>query len=1280
MSPHFLAYPFGIRKPIFYGLCMFHLILAQENDILFRNLSIEHGLSQSNVQSIAQDSLGFLWMGTESGLNIFDGVSFSYFNAEIDNPNRLSNSLINTLLFDRKGSLWVGTASGLNRINPRTLECQRFVRKPPETKGIIGNSVMALLEDRQGLIWVGTSMGLDRLDPADNSFFHVFHSSADLPEFRITNITALIEDQSGTLWIGTQNNGLVSLSPDRKSMQHFVNNSEDSNSLSHNSISSLREDHHQNLWIGTQKGLNRLDRKTHKWEGFYHDPSKANSLSDNMVTKIFVDKSGKLWIGTENGGLDVLNPGARRFLHYQNNPLMKGSLSSNKVLEIFQDRTGGLWIATYAGGVNLFFPERQKFKHYKSVPGDSNSISYPDIRTLFEDDLGFLWVGTDGGGLNKLDRKNHRNKIYRNSPHDASSLSDNWIKSFQQDREGAIWIGTTTGGLNKLDTTTGRFKHYSANPDQPNALTNNHIRAIHIDKDGIIWLGTFGGGLNKMDPISEKFTAFRNDPGNPHSVSSDRILRLYEDRSGTLWLATFGGGLSKLDKQSGTFTNYINDFDDKNSISGNVILSIFEDAQGFLWLGTLNDGLNRFDPKTQSFKHFLSMEGLVDKTIYNIESDAQGLLWMSSNRGIFRMNTNTGETKAFDVADGLQSLEFHTGAAFKSKKGELFFGGINGFNSFFPQRMISNHHIPNIVFTKLLISNKNIPIGKIPDGRTILTQNISLTKSIDLNYSDRVFTLEFAALDFNAPGKNQFSYRMEGLEKEWNFIGNHSSVTFTSIKPGVYSLHVKGTNNDGLWNEEGAILKIQITPPFWDTWWFFTMVGSNLCLITFFAVYFSIKRMQAAKEESERHQILDTLDMALLQGNAVVYRRKLHENSYEYLGKGFKEITGYEHKSMTRDFWGKICISIEKDLQVLPPLTPFSIMEEDKKLESGSLERLTYYYKILTAKGEIRWIMDTSSAVIEKNVQGTRVGVFFDITNLKLAEQKLAETFQKLQLQNNEMHLDLNMARELQMAFLAKNPLSFPLQVPAEECRLQFAYRYIPASALAGDFFWIQELSNQHVAVLICDVMGHGARASFLHAYLQGIIEELKYYSDNPAMLLQKLNQSFTTIVSQFDKSIYATAFYMVMDLQKKTVCYSNAGHPVPYILRDSNQQVEPLLGKDGLHQPALGILSHYDYASVEISLLEKDMIFLFTDGLYEVASPSGKMFGNKQLFEAIRDNQSKKSEEFLDSLLDSVRNFSQSSEFKDDVCMLTMVLKETLEPNWKISFPKLNLLEKILP
>ncbi|MCK5702784.1 MAG: hypothetical protein KAI29_16590, partial [Cyclobacteriaceae bacterium] len=861
-----------------YILLLSNLLILAQNKITtatqfpepkFEHFSLEQGFSQSSVFSILQDSQGFLWFGTVDGLNRYDGYNFKVFRNNPDDTTSISNNSVISVYLDNAGVLWLGTeGGGLNRYDKETGIFTRFIHNSNDPNSLSNNAAFGILEDKSGVLWIGTNGGgLNKLIPGKSedsppAFVHYNHNPQDKTSLSSDFIGPIYEDKSGTIWIGTEV-GLDKLIPGKQegsppSFVHFKHNPDDPTSLSGNVVYSIFEDHAGVLWIATfGGGLNKLvpgegKKRPPAFIRYQHNPKDITSISSNKILSIYEDNSRNLWIGTAGGGLNKFNRATEEFIHYKFDPNDSRSLNGNWVYTIFEDKSGVLWIGTMPGGLNKFDPMKGQFKHYKHDEDNPKSLSGNRIFSMYEDRSGNLWIGTYPKGLNMFVPDNDKNPFpsfvhYTNDPKDPASLGNSTVWSIYEDKSGSLWFGTTGSGLMMLSPTergksSPALIHYEHDPDDPTSLSHNRIRSIHEDVSGNLWIGTNGGGLNRFVQGDGKnspptFVRYLHTPDDSTSLSNNIIWTIYEDSHGFLWIGTAGGlnrYVSADDKHSPpTFIHYKHDPDDPESLSSNTVISIYEDHSGNLWIGTEIAGLNRFDREKDTFIRYKEEDGLPNNTISGMLEDSKGNLWLSTRNGLSRFNPMTETFRNYVAKDGLQNNEFQIGACVKSRSGEMFFGGNNGFNRFHPDSIKDNVRIPPIVITDFQLFNKSVPVGLgTSTNRSILNTTITETSEIELSYKDYIISFEFAALDFHIPEKNKYAYILDGFEKRWNYTdANRRFATYTNLDPGEYTFRVKASNNDGIWNEAGTSLEIIIIPPWWATWWayaFYVIVFSSI--------------------------------------------------------------------------------------------------------------------------------------------------------------------------------------------------------------------------------------------------------------------------------------------------------------------------------------------------------------------------------------------------------------------------------------------------------------------
>lgn len=818
-----------IRR-FFIGTVLFWLsaLHAQQN-ITFETLSIEQGLSQTVVYSIVQDSRGFLWFGTQDGLNRYDGYNFTvYKNNHLDTAS-LSDNRILKVFKDRSGLLWIGTADGgLCRFDRDKESFVIYRHDSKNSNSINSNRVNFIAEDTSGNLWLATSGGLDMLDKTTGVFTHQDKSTPIGKALPSRQVNAMLFDTKGRIWIGT-NKGLIAHELATEKTVKFEYGI-GTGKIIHENILSLCEDHGGMIWIGTAEGLNMYDPATDRFVTFTNNPSDPASLSHNMVWSVFEDHAGVIWVGTQSG-LNRYDREEKRFMRFVNDPTDKSSISHSYVNTIFEDNAQRLWFGTYGGGVSRFDPHQQKFSLYVSDAKNKTSLSNNVVWSFYEDVKKQIWVATEYG-LNQLDPvKNTFNHYFADAS--LKNNADNSYNCLLEDSKGNLWVGSYGSGLRRFDRASGRFVASYKHSADPASLIENRIITLLEDRDGHIWVGTMNG-LDLFDPQKNGFIHYQNNPDDPASLRNNVAKVLYQDRSGALWVGTQGGLSVRLPGET-AFRHYLHDPRNLSTISHNNIRAITEDTSGTLWIGTTG-GLNRFDRIQSTFQHYTTKEGLPSDIIYGLLCDAKNRLWISGNKGLTRFipsdaSGSSGVFRVYDVGDGLQSNEFRNGSAYKAQNGEMYFGGIRGFNRFHPDSVSDNPNIPNVVLTQFKIFEKPVALGK----------DINDLPVVELSYKQNFFSFEFAALNYTSSEKNQYAYRLEGFDNGWVNIGTERKANYTNVDPGTYVFRVKGSNNDLVWNEKGVELKIVIQPPFWQTWWFRI---AALALLIFSAVTWYKQRMR----------------------------------------------------------------------------------------------------------------------------------------------------------------------------------------------------------------------------------------------------------------------------------------------------------------------------------------------------------------------------------------------------------------------------------------------------
>jgi len=833
-------------RPLSFLVCLFSSALfptgrvwAQAPPLSFRHITYEQGLSNATVETIFQDDRGFIWIGTRDGLNRYDGNEMITFRNNPKDSTSLSDNYIRCLCEDREHHLWIGTSDGLDRFNPETKTFTRYKHHSGDSGSLSYNAVNTLYADKQGLLWIGTGGGgLDLLECStegmSKGFIHFRHEAGSANSLVDDHVNTLYEGPNGDLWIGTDS-GLNCLDT-RQTTFRKVN---DPTGASSTSIQVIRADQQGNLWLGTSgNGLLVFNLSTQTFVSFLHSDKDSSSLAGNQVRSMLVDKKGNVWIGAINAGLNLFHPATHSFYHYQNEPDDPASLSQRTVSSLFEDNQGNLWAGTHRGGLNVYMPGASKFGRYPAGTGVGNAptpLTNNDVRAFYEDPRGQIWIGTDGGGINVWDPRTGKFKAFRNDPYNAQSLSSDAVLHIMEDRKGNRWISTWEGGLDLFHPATGSFSHFIHDPAKPHSISSNYVQKTFEDRKGRLWVATYFGGLNLLDPLKGTFTRVTGDSASRTKLYGNNIVSIEEDRGGNIWIGSDDGGLNRCDINTGRFSHYFN-HDEKSP----DLRVIFTDHKGRLWIG--QSGLYLYSAAGDTFASFTETAGLGHEFIKGITEDAQGNFWIATGTGLTRFNPDTKSFTKYNTGDGLQGLEFEAGAYLQTRSGEMLFGGTNGFNAFYPSDIQKNPYVPPVYITGFQVFNQKMDVG-------------DMTDLISLGYRQSTFSFTFAALNYTVPENNQYAYKLEPFDNDWHYSGSEHKANYTNLDPGSYVFHVKAANNDGVWNEQGASIRIIITPPFWKTGWFLLLV--SFIIIGSAYAFFRFKRsLELARlEEKKREEI-----------------------------------------------------------------------------------------------------------------------------------------------------------------------------------------------------------------------------------------------------------------------------------------------------------------------------------------------------------------------------------------------------------------------------------------
>ncbi|MEE4178424.1 MAG: two-component regulator propeller domain-containing protein [Bacteroides sp.] len=777
-------------------LLWFTILSSQAKQYNFSGYSIADGLSQSVVICIFQDSSGYIWLGTQNGLNRFDGYNFEILPYNPNDTTSISNRWIYAITEDLEGNLWIATKGGLNRYIKKENRFEQINYETPYPIDIT-RYVYDVKCAKDGRILINTPPVLTICDPKKLTFEH-FLSPLEYDGSIKDYCYPLLEDASGDIWISSTR-GLARFSSDSKRFDEQIMPTLFSAGLTDNHITALWQDPLGQFWIGTPSGLNRFNPQDNSLIIYPSGDPKLNLPGQSFIRSIIGDKKGNIWVATEGGGLSLLRADEKENFHITPFHYANSELLHNIILSLMIDRSENLWVGTLAG-VNKTDLKEQKFKLFRKTDSPS-SVNLADnvIASIYQDQNGLLWIGNWGQGLNIYDPSSGQVEHFSSSKTGKHFIPNDFVHVIFEDSAKNVWIGTRDGILVYQEETHSfiRPHRYGRNPGMPD-LSGLRIFKIIQDRRNNFWIAT-QNGLFMKPPGDLPYRRYHVEAG----LSSNLIYNVIEDREGLIWIATTQG-LDILNPETSHITHKRQQSNSANSISDNFVTALCEDQEGNIWIGT-TFFVNRFSKKDSTFTFFSQEHGIPGNLIYNIIEDKSKNIWFATSNGLCTFDPISNTFRAFTEEDGLQSSEFNLGAAFLSQDGELFFGGMNGLNSFFPDSLTSNPYLPSVVITSVyrIVNGQRESLNKGMHNKILLKPN---------EYS---FTVEFAALEYTNPQKNQFMYQLEGIDDSWIETGNRNSIAFSNLAPGKYTLRIKGSNNDGLWSEDPAILQIHVLPPWW---------------------------------------------------------------------------------------------------------------------------------------------------------------------------------------------------------------------------------------------------------------------------------------------------------------------------------------------------------------------------------------------------------------------------------------------------------------------------------
>ena len=836
----------------------------------FTRIDINQGLSHNQVHCIYKDSQGFIWVGTNSGLNRFDGYTFKIFKHIPSDSASLTDNRIQRIFEDNNGKLWISLMPSYIIYDPANEKFSSDNELFHKNIEVPTSSITRILKDNSGNIWfICDQPGVYRYSAATDSVIHLKYRTDDSTSISSNPIASIITDSRGYIWVLGFYGILEKVDPETfkviyrsRFLQDLSDESRDFN---------LYIDQDDDLWIysgSSDEGLYLFNGKRKEFTHF-HQNSQRYKLNNDIVNCVVQDEKGLMWVGTDHGGINIIDKKDMSIRVLLNNPDDSRSISQNSITTLYKDNEGIIWAGTFKKGLCYYHSNLYKFRLYQHQPNNPKSLPFNDVNCFQEDEKGNLWIGTNGAGLIYFDRRNNTFNSFKYDPSDPNSLSHDVIVCMLYDSNKELWLGTYYGGLNRYDGE--RFYHYRNDPSNPNSLSNDRVWEIFEDSRKNLWVGTLGGGIDLFNSKRELFRHFNS--GDSNSIQSDYILQITEDTQGNIWIA-MANGVDFYQRKNHQFIHYSHDPADNNSLSHNVVSSILVDSRQLIWMAT-QEGISIFEPDIRKFYRYFTTDGLPDNTILALQEDNRGDVWASTTSAITNIhvanyeNGNRPKLKFtnYNESDGLQGKEFNEGLAFKTSRGELIFGGPDGFNIIDPSDLNFNKQPPDVVITNFQIYNKNVEIGQKINGRTILEKSILQTKEIVLKHYEDIISIEFAALNFIHPEKNKYEYMLEGFNRHWMKAGSDErKVTYTNLDPGEYIFRVRASNNDNIWNAKGISLKIIVKPPFWKTktaiFSYFVLLFFALLTLRYLVL---LKERTRVRNEHEKQEALHRHELDMLK-------------------------------------------------------------------------------------------------------------------------------------------------------------------------------------------------------------------------------------------------------------------------------------------------------------------------------------------------------------------------------------------------------------------------------
>ncbi len=915
------------------------LNITLSQDLRFQKFKTNDGLSNSYINCIIQDPVGFIWIGTNDGLNKFDGYNFKVYRHNYNDSLTISSNIIYCLEIDSQGRLIVGTQNGIDVYHEKK-DCFKPINWDNSSGKPINRMITDFFPDSNKL-WIaspGIDLTLLNLNTFKDTVFRILKTNQDKKKpFSINKIHV---GSHKKIWLAT-NSGLFQFDKENGETRQFVHDDNNFNTISNDRILTITEDALGNIWAGTENGLNKYDREKGIFIRYYHLENNPNSLSNNRILSSYKDKKGTIWIGTASG-LNKFDHAKEIFISYYKDDRETSSLINDRISSIYVDNQGNLWVGNRDGGLNLNYAEHKEFTHHKFYPTVNEKVSYNDftnvVTSLIKDKNGNYWIGTNGSGLIYFNPKKQSRKNFLTSSLSPDNQGAAAILALLEDYEGNIWIGTYSNGLILYNIKTKKFTFFRHEETDTTTISGNDVRALCEVGDSAIFIGTNNRGLNVYNKDKKKFKRFALPSDSKHVLLANSINEIKQEDSSNFWIATVWG-LYKLNIVNNNIEHYIHQQNNNNTINHNFVNCVHIDKNNRIWIGT-RGGVNIYYPDKSTFYPITVNDGLPNNNIQGILQDKYENFWLSTNNGLSKIKTfndSTIEKKNlnltnYDESDGIQGNEFLPGSYhYDLKSGEILFGGNNGFTAFYPENINNNPFKPKVVFTDFYIFNKKI---NYKDNNSVLKNHINYSDKIFLNYKDRIFSIEFTALNFINSKKNKYKYKLEGFNNNWINNGNEKKVTFTNLDPGDYVFRVKASNNDGIWSNHEASIAISIEPPFWRTWW------AYMSYILFILIILYILRKDITEREKLNKVVeIEKIEIEKMQEMDQL-KSKFFMNISHELRTPLNLIINPLHKILTKH---KIDQELENELKIIKRnanrlLTLLNQILDFRKLELGRLK------------------------------------------------------------------------------------------------------------------------------------------------------------------------------------------------------------------------------------------------------------------------------------------------------------------------------------------------------